>query len=361
MAITNLSNLVEAEAWASYVNERSIWENGLIASTAIVRNPLMEQQLNSNIGGRVLHAAVRRAPTTTGDQATTEGTTKGTAQNARQSEEAFIRNTRSITTGHSDLTSILSFEGSRIDELNDHSTRWSQVINNYALSVLAGVMHHNADDSSNTVMIYDVAGASGDAGRLTATNFNLALGTIGARQWRPGQAVRGTLVVRPEVVPVLTNQNLSQAFEPSTQTMVETYRGFMIAEDDTLPMDDDVIRGGGTNGGTRGAAGASGMFSSYILGTGAIEIGFGRHPNPVAAVREELEGTSGGVEYLITRQMFGIRIPGFEQVVTSPAVGGLEAGARDGSTAGSYADPTTYDWKGTRRKQVPIVQINTVL
>jgi hypothetical protein len=178
---------------------------------------------------------------------------------------------------------------------------WARRYQATLISLLKGVFA-SASMSGNKL---DISGLTGGAEKITASSFIDAVQLLG-----DAKDQLTAVVMHSAVEAALAKQNLIQYIQPSTASpQVPTYLGKRVIVDDGCPV-------------------ATGVYTTYIFGAGAIAYGEG---NPAGFVPTETDRDSlAGEDYLINRRTFILHPRGVKWVGTpsgaAPTNAELETG-----------------------------------
>jgi len=100
--------------------------------------------------------------------------------------------------------------------------------------------------------------------------------------------------------------------------------------------------------------GAANVYTSYILGAGALRWGVGIPKVPIATDRQELEADGGGREYLINRVEWMLHPTGHAYSGTSP-----NGGPTNAATTNNLGAAGSWNRVVNERKQVKLASLIT--
>lgn len=159
---------------------------------------------------------------------------------------------------------------------NNVSGFWARNMQKELISTLKGVFASEKMKDH----ILDISAGSGKAANISASAFIDGLELLG-----DAQASLGIVVMHSATKAYLKKQNLITTERDSTDVEFETYQGRRVIVDDGCPV-------------------ASGVYTTYIFGQGAIAFGLG---SPLGFIKTEIDREKqmgSGIDFLINRRTF---------------------------------------------------------
>lgn len=153
---------------------------------------------------------------------------------------------------------------------------WARNMQKELISTLKGVFASEKMKDH----ILDISAGSGKAANISASAFIDGLELLG-----DAQASLGIVVMHSATKAYLKKQNLITTERDSTDVEFETYQGRRVIVDDGCPV-------------------ASGVYTTYIFGQGAIAFGLG---SPLGFIKTEIDREKqmgSGIDFLINRRTF---------------------------------------------------------
>jgi hypothetical protein len=212
---------------------------------------------------------------------------------------------------------------------------WRRSFNQHLISTLKGVFADNAaNDGGNMRVVIgnDLASAVTDAERVSAEAVIDAAQTMG-----DSQEDLALLMMHSVIYTRLKKQNLID-FIPDSEGRVRfaTYLGYRIVVDDNCPA----------------VAGSNRiLYSTYLVGMGAIAFAEVPPPMPVEVDREPSQGNGQGVDYLWTRRQYIMHPYGIKW--TSSSMAGTSP------TNAELATTANWDRVYTERKMIKLAELVT--
>ena len=366
--VTVFSDVVEPTVFGPYTQERSIWVSRLYRSGVIERNAEMDAFLAG--GGRIgtdpfwkakrnvvettltdSNAAAQNNAGNVNINASDTSSDEILSNNMSADDQSYWRLNRNLSFGSRDMAAQLAGSDPQTAAANEVANVWAQYYNQNVIAMLQGITHENSDNDSGDLTV-DIAGLAEGSREFSADLLIDAQTMFGDFMFE--EEVLGALFVTPQQAARLSKNDLISFIEPSTQTLVRTYRGYVVIIDSTLPQGTNVVRKDGT-------AGVSGMHSAFLLRRGTVQMGVGTPKVPAEIERNAAIGKGGGEERLFSRQQYALHVPGYDNLITASngGEGGPLNGALAGTTANTFANPASWNRVASFRENIGFVKINT--
>ena len=288
-SISDLSNAIRPNVFASAVLEQSLAKNALITSGIIARDPAMDAALAGT--GYTFPAGYIEAVV---DQS-------GYAPNTPTDDPSDLATPKKISAGKRTVPRL---------ERNDHFSFTDLAISITAiyiadqLAAQAASMFLNCRQSA---LIATIKGALNETNTPTLVNTSGAAFSQGGllaslAAWGDQADLARTVIVMNSAAQFALRVAEPNAFIPASKTDMgmTTYWGMPILVDDTI-VDAGSVR------------------TVYFIKSGGVRYGVGTVPNPVELQREALGGNGGGASTLGFRDAFGFYVPGVSWKGTSVA------------------------------------------
>lgn len=298
MALVRLSDVIVPEVFSQYMMMDTTRQADVFKSGIVRMDPMMSSLLGG--GGKIFKNPFWGDLNDTSAVIASDDPTKVIVpQKIGTFRHDFTRQARNQAWQTADLTAELA--GS--DPMQRISGRvgeyWAREFDRLAIATLSGIIASNVAGAND--MVYNATGLSGThtVGNETVNNSQLSYRAImEAKQTMGDKAQKLRIIVmHSRLYTNLQRQNLIQ-FIPNSQGVIEfpTYLGYRVVVTDNVPT---VTGGGNTD------------YTSYLCAEGVL--GWGESPpaNPVAVVRDEMQGNGSGMETLVTRRQFALHPYGF--------------------------------------------------
>lgn len=275
MAVTKLSDVIVPEVWVPYVQQQTTEKSALVQSGIIAGNPELNNLVTQ--GGKIINMPFFN-DLTGDDQVVPNQGTNLSVDNITTGQDKAVLLIRGKAWGAHELAGALAGADPMQAIANRYVAWWNRQEQKILISILTGVFGTALSSHVN-----DVSSGTGEAANITA-------GTVLDTKQSLGDAadVLTALVMHSAVYTSLQKQNLI-AFIPNArgEVNIPTYLGYRVILDDGMPVSGE---------------GADRVFTTYLVGSGAIARGEGVPTSltPVETDRNSL----GSEDYLITRRAF---------------------------------------------------------
>jgi hypothetical protein len=349
MAVATLSTaLLVPQVFNPYVFLRTQEKSKLIQSGAVARSGFLDNFLSGggNIVTMPFYKDLVRNVSNVSSSDDTATSTPNAITGASIVQQRLSRN-QSWTAADlaADLTGADPLKG-----IGDRvASYWAWDLQKTFLATLAGVFADNdaAASGSDTHTQYDLtydastntglpSGTPQSASDTTRFSAELLIDTLATM----GDSADGlrTLLVHPVVYARMLKRNMI-TFVPDSQEKrnIPTFMDMEVVSDNMMPA--------GVSG-----TGLAGKYYTYILGSGALQLGMGSPRIPSEVFRAPNGGNGGGIETLYSRQEFVVAPEGTSYIGTA-----TEGGASNTALA------TAANWsrRYPERKQVNIARLIT--
>lgn len=337
MATTRLSDVIQPQVFQRYMARDTAQKSQIFQSGILRPDP----SLNGFLGGGGLTINIpfwKDLDNTAPGIANDDPTSIATPGKLGTGNSVAIRqiNTRGWSAAR--LVAELSGEDPMQRIRERVADYWTRAFENVLISTLVGVLADNAANDAGDMRY--VIGADA-VGAPSAANLISADAIIeGAQTMGDGGDDLSLIIMHSRVYANLAKLNLID-FIPDSEGRVRfpTYLGYRVVRDDDVR----VVQGT-TNT-------ARYLFSTYLVGAGALAWGEAPVDTPVEVENEPAQGNGMGVETLWTRRQFICHPYGFRWTDASRA--------GNFPTLAELQNPVNWDRTFTERKQIPIVEIVT--
>lgn len=272
MAGTTLKDVIVPEIFEPYVARKSLELSALYQSGVIENNSEFDK-----LAGEA--APIHTMPffeDLTGDADDVVEGVKLEAEKIKSNTDICTTIRRAKMWSSTDLAASLAGTDPMQAIANNVGGFWARNMQKELISTLKGVFASEKMKDH----ILDISAGSGKAANISASAFIDGLELLG-----DAQASLGIVVMHSATKAYLKKQNLITTERDSTDVEFETYQGRRVIVDDGCPV-------------------ASGVYTTYIFGQGAIAFGLG---SPLGFIKTEIDREKqmgSGVDFLINRRTF---------------------------------------------------------
>lgn len=353
MAITQISDVVVPEIFTGHAMLATATKSRLIASGAVVRDPVMDGYLAGE--GSTFHPRSFRdlddvEPNISNDSEAdkyTGGSNDSKPNKIATLREQAVRMSRNNSWATADLVSDLIADDPQDAIASRVGEYWARSLQKTFIATMHGVFSDNATDPSgaDTHSLNDL---TNDASGLASTPGNFADGITNFTNAGFIDAVitigdsmndLGLLCVHSLTYARMEKNKLLErtVIDPTTGLPIMTYLGRAVIVDDSMPTD------------------GQGKFESWIFGNGAVRLGMGSPKVPTAVDRDEDSGNGGGSEVLYNRIELCMHPSGHRFIGQPTSVGGPS----NAKTANNLANGDSWSRAFPERKQIKMARYIT--
>lgn len=329
MAAVQIADIIVTSSFTDYTQILTQQKTKLIEAGAVQRSAFLDNFLTG--GGNIITMPAFKDicdGTVIDSNVATDDATTSTAAKLGSLQSIVHRMSRNKSWSVYDLAGDLAGADPVRAILSRVSDFWAKNTQYLVVQTLKGVFARNVTTDSGD-MVVDKSGVSYTAG---TTDFQPKwfLNTLAKKGDSFGNL--STLYVHSQVYFKMLEQNLiTFQLNSDLDTNVAYYMGFRVVYDDGLPN-------------------AAGVFTSYILGDGAIQLGMGSPKVPTEVYRDPSMGTGSGLETLYSRMELAVAPIGYTYTGTT-TVGG--------ATSAALATGTNWSRVYPESKQVPMLALIT--
>lgn len=279
--MSTLQDLIQPEQFVDYIQENSILRSALFQSGAVVTSDLIQSKASS--GGVSVTIPVWKDledtdPNLSSDNIASRATPHGVKAVEMKTRIANLNNGWSSI----DLANELSGTNASNMIRGRINSYWTRVFNKRTISTLKGILadsvaNHNSD------MLQDGSAAS--------WNYDLVVDAAVGLSENLDQM--RTLVVHPDIFGKICkdakgNGELKLEYRriEELNMVIPVYGGLALQVDSTVPVD---------------TSGTNPVYTSIVLGDGAVAAAMGKPLNPLAVSRDEASADGGGSEAVWSR------------------------------------------------------------
>lgn len=337
MATTRLSDVVVPQVFNRYMVKDTMEESRIFQSGILRTDPSLSAFLAG--GGLTVNVPFwKDLDDTEPGIANDDPASIATPGKIGTGQEVAIRNVRTRAWQSAKLVAELAGSDPMARIRSRVSKYWSRAFERHLISDLVGVFADNAANDGGDMRV--VIGADA-VGAPSAANLVSAEAILDTKQTMGDQADGLDMLIMHSVVYTRLQKNNLIDFIPDSEGRVRfpTYLGYRVVTDDSVR----VVQGT-TNT-------ARFLYSTYLVGTGAIAWGESSVDTPVAVERQELQGNGMGVETLVTRRQYIMHPYGFKWTDASRA-GNFPTNAECQNAA-------NWDRVAPERKMIPLAELVT--
>jgi len=361
MPVTRIQDLVIPENYASYLQQRTEEKSALVQSGLLVRSQFLDNFLAG--GGLTINVPsfqdLYGEERLSGDDPAVvipqDGT--GTPPNAHMgigtSKEVAVRLSRNSSWSDMDLAGALAGADPMAAIMDLTAGFWTRRLQKAFVATVQGVFADNAaaptggDTHTQNDMTVDVSGGGYVAG---VTDFHLealidALTTMG-----DSAEDIVAVMMHSHVLARAKKNNLVDSIPDTTNGAAGTIE--RIAGKYRVIVDDGLPNPAGTGANQT----ASGIYHTWLLGSGAFLLGMGSPKVPAEIERKPEGGNGGGQSILWNRVEWCIHPVGHAWIGTAPASGPANG---DASTPNTLAHADSWRRVFPERKQIKVARLIT--
>jgi len=343
--LTQIGDVVVPAIFTPYVQQITEEKSRLIQSGVVSRDAAIDALLAG--GGltfnvpsfRDLDADEERVSTDSPEVRYTGGVAPPDPFKIETSKEIAVRLSRNSSWSSADLTAALA----GADPMNAIASRvgyyWTRRLQRVFVATMNGLFADNAaaptgtDTHVQNDMTVDISGASFVDG---VTNFS-AEAVIDAYTTLGDSMEDLTMLMAHSIVYARMQKNNLIDFIPDArgEVRIPTFLGREVIVDDGMPFN-------------------SGVFQTWLFGSGAVRLGVSTPKVPTAVVRHEDAGNGGGQEVLHNRVEWSMHPTGHAYIGTAP-----NGGPTNASTSNNLANAGSWSRVWPERKQIKIARLIT--
>jgi hypothetical protein len=332
VTITQVSDVLVPAVWSRYLQTVTEQKSRLVQSGAMVSDSALSALLSG--GGKTFDLPFWKDLADTAANISIGSTgTPASILNVTSAKEIGVRLSRNQVWGSVDLAEALAGEDPMAIIAARVAPYWTRQLQLAALATMAGVFADNtANDSGDYT--HDITGAyAAGVTDFSAEAFIDALATMG-----DSESDLGVVVMHSVVYAKAKKNNLIDFVSDSANGLaaaIPTFLGRQVLVDDGMPV-------------------ATQDYDTFILGAGALRFGSGVPKVPLESMRQPLDATGGGSEYLVSRVEWMIHPTGHAYSGTA-----ADGGPSNAGTANNLAAAGSWNRVAAERKQVKIARLRT--
>lgn len=336
--VTRLADVIVPEIFTPYVQQMTEQKSRLIRSGAIVRDPVLDQNL-AGAGLTFNEPSFKDLDNDEENVSTDDPAQNSTPNKIGTTSEIQVRLSRNNSWSSMDLTSDLIAVDPMQAIANRVSDYWSRREQAAFIATMKGIYANNATvtDAYHTQndMLFDVSGAAFSAGvtNFTAEAFIDATLTMG-----DGLEDLTMVCVHSIVYGRMLKNNLIDFIQDSINGQairIPTFLGRELIVDDGMPF-------------------SSGVFDTWLFGRGAVRNGRGAPKVPTELDRKASAGNGSGQDIMHNRVEWCLAPVGYAYIGTAP-----QGGPSNAATANNLAAAASWRRAFPERKQLKMARLVT--
>lgn len=343
--ITAISDVIVPEIFNPYVQQLTEEKSRLITSGAIVRSPQLDDDLTG--GGLTFNAPSFKdldndADNVSSDDADddfTGGSANSSPKKTGTSQEIAVRLSRNQSWSSADLTAALAGADPMDSIANRISDYWARRLQAAFVATMNGVFADNDAAPAGTEHVQgdltnDISGGAYSAG---VTDFSAEAFIDAAVTMGDSMGDLSMVCVHSIVYSRMQKNNLID-FIPDSEgrVTIPTFLGRVVIVDDGVPSP------------------SSGIYHTWLFGSGAIQLGMGAPKVPTETARKPDAGNGGGQEVLYNRTEWAIHPVGHKYAGSA-----TKGGPSNAATANNLANAASWERVYPERKQIKVARLIT--
>lgn len=340
--ITQLADLIVPEVFTPYVQQLTEEKSRLIASGAVVRDPLIDEKLAG--GGLTFNIPSFKdldndEENVSSDEA--DGVNDSTPKKTGTSMETAVRLSRNQSWSSADLAASLIGEDPMDSIAQRVAAYWARRQQAAFVATINGIFADNDAAPAGTEHVQgdltnDLSNLNGGAYQAGLTDFSAPAFIDAAVTMGDSMGDLSMIAVHSIVYARMQKNNLIDYIPDARgETQIPTFLGRVVIVDDGI-----------TNTG--------GVFHTWLFGSGVMRMGAGSPKVPTAVERKEAAGNGGGQEILYNRVEWCLHPNGHQYVGTAP-----NGGPSNAATTNNLADAASWKRAFTERKQIKMARLIT--
>ena len=336
--VTRLADVIVPEIFSPYVQLMTEEKSRLIRSGAIVRDPVLDQNL-AGAGVTFQEPSFKDLDNDEENVSTDDPAQNSTPNKIGTTSEIQVRLSRNNSWSSMDLTSDLIAVDPMQAIANRVSDYWSRREQAAFIATMKGIYANNATatDAYHTQndMLFDVSGVAFSAGvtNFTAEAFIDATLTMG-----DGLEDLTMVCVHSIVYGRMLKNNLIDFIQDSINGQairIPTFLGRELIVDDGMPFN-------------------AGVFDTWLFGRGAVRNGRGAPKVPTEMDRVASAGNGSGQDVMHNRVEWCLAPVGYAYIGTAP-----NGGPSNAATANNLAAAASWRRAFNERKQIKMARLVT--
>ena len=342
--ITQLADVIVPEIFNPYVQQLTEEKSNIISSGAVQRSEKLDEDLAG--GGLTFNVPSFKdldneddnVSSDDGDDAYTGGSANSEPKKTGTAQETSVRLSRNQSWSSADLTAALAGADPMESIADRVATYWARRLQAAFVATLTGVFADNDAVPGGTEHVQsdltnDVSGASYSAG---VTDFTSAAFIDAAVTMGDSMGDLKLVAVHSIVYARMQKNNLIDYVPDSLGLItIPTFLGRQVIVDD-------------------GVTSSAGVFHTWLLGSGACQLGMGAPLVPTEISRKADSGNGGGSSILHNRMEWALHPTGHKYAGTA-----ANGGPSNAATSNNLAHADSWQRVYTERKQIKVARLIT--
>ena len=362
MPVVQLADVIVPARFTAYTQQLTQEKSRLIQAGVLVRDPALDDLLAG--GGLTFNVpSFRDLPNDQERTSTSDPTQRipedgsGSAPNTHRkittSQEVAVRLNRNQSWSTMDLAAVLAGADPLAAIQDRVANYWQRRLQANFIATMQGVFADNAaaptgsDTHVQNDLTVDISAAAGGSYSAGVTDFSTEAFLQACTTMGDSSDMLGVVMVHSVVYLRMQTNNLISMVPDSRNpdaAAIPTFLGRVVVVDDGMP----------NPAGVGAAATSTGIYHTWIFGSGAVRLGVGTPPVPTAVERKEEGGQGGGQDILWNRVMWCIHPVGHAYIGTAP-----EGGPDVSASANQLAAAASWSRRWPERKQIKIARLIT--
>lgn len=333
---TAVSDVIVPQLFGPYVQQLTEEKSRLIQSGAVTRDAALDQFLAG--GGLTANMPSWKDLENDADNVSSDTTGTSSPNKIGSANEIVVRLSRNNSWATADLSAALAGEDPADAIASRVADYWVRRAQAMFVATMTGVF---ADNDAAPTGTEHVAGdltsnISGGAFTDGVTNFSAEAFIDATLTMGDSMESLGMIMVHSIVYGRMQKNNLIDFIpDASGQIRIPVFLGRQVIIDDSMPF-------------------ASGVFQSWLFGSGALRLGTGAPKVPTEVLRIPSAGNGGGQEQLYNRVEWCLHPVGHRYAGTA-----ANGGPSNAATANNLANAGSWARVFTERKQIKIARLIT--
>lgn len=338
--VTRIADLIVPAHFTAYTQQLSTIKSRLVASGAVVRDPILDAELNGG-GLTFSHPSYRDLDDDPENISSDDPAVFSTPNKIATASEIQVRLSRNNSWSSMDLAADLAGNDPLEAIAQRVANYWTRREQAAFIATMKGVFADNAaapaggDRHAINDMTVNISGTA-----FTDGTTNFSAGAFVDASATMGDSLDGLsmIMVHSVVYGRMLKNNLidfvADAVNPNARG-VATFLGRTVIVDDAMPV-------------------TAGVFESWLFGAGAVRMGQGLPKVPTAVERVEAAGNGAGQEILHSRRELMFHPVGHAYIGTAPS-----GGPSNADTVNNLANADSWRRVYSSRQQIPIARLIT--
>ncbi len=366
--VTQISDVIVPEIFTPYMMQQTEEKSRLIQSGVVARSAVLDEKLSG--GGLTFNMPSFKPLDRDDDDRVANDTPSGLQEGAgavvvgdgtgvldpapskiETAQEIAVRMNRNNSWSSMDLATALAGADPMEAIAGEVADYWVKRQQRIFIATMNGISKDNAAAPSGT----DTHSAGDLNNDIAAVAFADGVTNFTAEAFLDAAVTMGdsmedlTAVMVHSIVYNRMQKNNLIDFIPDArgETDIPVFQGRAVIVDDAMPSGTGVVRGDGS-------AGDSGVFETWLLGAGFMQLGFGSPKVPTEVQRQAGAGNGSGQDILYSRLELSMHPTGHAYIGTAP-----NGGPSNAASANNLNDAGSWSRVYPERKQIKFARLIT--